>query len=189
MAAGATSILNANLTDARTVLRMAPQWATADIADEAISWPKILAGTIVQSRLADSIIGSTKIVDSAVTTAKVQDLAITAPKLAAPTTAAITLANGWSNAGESHHNAQAQRDVTGRVHLRGLVKGGTTVNVGFVPSGYLPLAEETFAVGTHLDGGVANTLRARIATNGLITLSALASGVSVSLSGISYQGA
>lgn len=164
----ATSILDASITDARVVLSLAPPWGNADIA----------AGAITTSKIADANIVNQHIADTAVSTGKLQNGAVTGAKLAATTTVAITLANGWANVGGSNQTAQAQRDVNGRVHLRGLILPGSNTNVGFVPAGYLPVADETFS-------GFGGTIKIAAGT-GLITAGALNGN---SLSGMSYQGA
>jgi hypothetical protein len=55
---------------------------------------------------------------------------------------APTLLNSWANYGEGYNVAGYFKDAAGFVHLKGLIKSGTTTartNVFLLPSGYRPL--------------------------------------------------
>ncbi len=60
---------------------VAPQIATNEIADGAVTAGKLAAGAIGGTALADGSVASTKLADGAVTTAKIASSAITASKL------------------------------------------------------------------------------------------------------------
>jgi hypothetical protein len=62
---------------------------------------------------------------------------------------APTLLNSWVNFGSTHANAGYYKDPFGRVHLRGMVKSGTTVAntpIFTLPVGYRPTADLLFPV-------------------------------------------
>lgn len=56
-----------------------------------------------------------------------------------------SLQNSWSDVGSGHQPSGYRKDIGGRVHLRGLIKGGTTTDntlLFVLDAGYRPPAEE-----------------------------------------------
>jgi hypothetical protein len=92
---------------------------------------------------------------------------------------APTLVNGWANYGAGFHDAAYRRDITGRVHLRGLIRSGSGVMFN-IPFGLRPGATELFTV--HTGGGHG---RIDIQSNGNVVFVAGNNGY-VQLSGLSY---
>jgi hypothetical protein len=67
----------------------------------------------------------------------------------AETWTAPTLLNNWVNYGGGFNNAGYYKDPFGVVHLRGLIKDGTTTlgtALFTLPTGYRPVAQELFTV-------------------------------------------
>lgn len=61
---------------------------------------------------------------------------------------APTLTSGWLDFGTTYQGAGYYKDRSGRVHISGLVKGGTTgtaATIFTLPAGYRPAADQRFA--------------------------------------------
>lgn len=171
--ASASSITNASIADARTVFRLAATpILTADLG----------AGAVTAAILADNAVLEAKIAGGAITRSKITPLS----------NAAISLAGAWSATGGGHHSPVAQRDVFGRVYLRGLVTAPdpVTSQIGTVPAGFRPWANETFSVGVRdAAGGIAGAVSVTVQSDGglLCHTSYVGPGVQLSLSGITYH--
>lgn len=102
-----------------------------------------------------------------------------------PAWTAPTLTNSWVNYGDIFTTAGYYKDALGIIHLKGLVKSGTTSNAIFtLPTGYRPSQVAMFTVVA--GPGVA---RIDISTNGAVYVAAyMASGTNayVSLDGITF---
>lgn len=101
-----------------------------------------------------------------------------------PTWSAPTLLNSWANYGGAFHNAGYFKDSLGFVHLRGLVKSGTTGYPIFtLPAGYRPTAAHMFSV--HAGGAEA---RVEAVVDGNVYVAAYSGGNNnyVSLDGITF---
>jgi hypothetical protein len=62
----------------------------------------------------------------------------------------LNLFSGWANYGAGFNIAAYRRDITGRVHLKGLIRSGSGV-ICNLPSGFRPSGQELFTV--HTGGG------------------------------------
>ena len=88
------------------------------------------------------------------------DLSIT------PIWTAPTLTNSWVNFGSGYNNAGYYKDKSGFVHLRGLVKNGTSgASIFTLPSGSRPTGQCLFRVDAN--GGIG---RVDVNTNGTVVL-------------------
>lgn len=88
----------------------------------------------------------------------------------------------WANVGSSNESAGFYKDAFGRVHLSGLVSGGTVGSTIFsLSAAYRPSATQEFAVATGTGYG-----RIDVASNGDVVLAA-GGTTGVSLSGISFR--
>lgn len=191
VAANDTAIEDADITDARTQARIGDGFVdtaslvdalvtTAKINDLAVTEPKLGSGAVTRGKIGNGEVHTEKIADDAVTTAKIEDI----------TNSAISLAAGWSNTGGGTHSAFAHKDVTDRVHLRGVVTAPNPVTstLGTVPSGFRPWAEERFPIAVDQSNtGFDSAPWAKIAVDGTITVFNVMDGVEVSLSGITYH--
>jgi hypothetical protein len=100
-----------------------------------------------------------------------------------PSYADLTLSNGWVNKGTPFANAGYTKDAAGRVHLKGVVSGGTTTvaTVMFtLPTGYTPTHEMRIPVVSADAFGYI-----RILTNGQV-LFVIGSNSWLSLDGVSF---
>ena len=74
----------------------------------------------------------------------------------------FTFENSWANYGSTWQTAQYSIDSNGFVHLRGLIKdGSTSADITSLPTGFQPVMDEIFVVGTS-----AGTSRVDIKTDG-----------------------
>lgn len=103
-----------------------------------------------------------------------------APKLQ-ESVIAPTLLNAWVNTGGVNAPAGYYKDSFGIVHLRGQVKDGANTSIFFLPSGYLPLLTEHFAVLTQ--SGIGEVY---IQSDGQVIFYS-GSNAWVSLSGITFR--
>jgi hypothetical protein len=93
--------------------------------------------------------------------------------------------NSWTNYGSGYQTVAFRKDAHGRVHLKGLITGGSGVAVMFVlPTGYRPPLQCLF-------GTVGNDLirRVDIGTNGNVWCPSLHSTGWLALDGLSFQAA
>lgn len=99
---------------------------------------------------------------------------------------APTLLNSWVNFGSRFNDAGYIKDANGFVHLRGLIKSGTTtVETAFfnLPSGFRPSSEYIFTTSSNNLYG-----QARVKTDGDVTFH-VGSNAWFSLDGISFKAA
>lgn len=93
-----------------------------------------------------------------------------------------TYTNSWIDYGGTFAPGAYYKDSFGVVHLRGLIKNGSTGLAAFtLPLGYRPSSEELFTSVTNLGVGSIN-----ITTSGQVIPSSLGNGY-VTLSGISFR--
>lgn len=111
VAAGASVILNASITDTRSVHRLAPQWIAADIADAAVTTAKLADGAVTFDKIGDGQIGASKIGTSAVASSKIADGAVTATKIADGSVTAAKL-DGILSGSQLTSNAPQAADNT-----------------------------------------------------------------------------
>lgn len=102
----------------------------------------------------------------------------------------LALANSWVNFGTPFQTAQYRKDAQSRVHLRGLIKSGTTADATQIctalPSGYRPAATVIF--GVPYNNGALNLAEIRIASSGAVSIFfATGTAAYLSLSGISFS--
>lgn len=156
-----------------------PEVNDADLfAIEDISIPKTKAITVANLR-------TTILSPNSVATATVQDAAITPAKIA-PQEAWITptLLNDWVyyDYGPEYDNAGYYKDSMGIVHLRGLIKSGTSGDMFVLPVGYRPLMRKIFP---QICGN--NTLaRVDVSANGTVS-GQVSNNAWVSLEGITFR--
>ena len=87
----------------------------------------------------------------------------------------------WTNLGGASSTAAFRKDLTGTIHLRGVVTGGTIgSNIYVLPTGYLPLTQLAFAVTSNAALG-----QVLIKTDGSV-YAAVGNTASVYLDGISF---
>lgn len=102
---------------------------------------------------------------------------------------APSLGNSWVNFGSPYNNAGYYKDKSGRVHLRGLIKSGTTsagTIIFTLPNGYQPAATEL----RHVIVSPEVIARIDIQTNGNVVIGAnLSSNAYLSLDGVSFRAA
>lgn len=92
-------------------------------------------------------------------------------------------ANSWANLGGAYQTAGFYKDVTGRVHLRGVVTGGTVNTAMFVvPAGYRPALNLIMAV----RDGAGALQRFNVQTNGNVSMEA-GNNAFVGIDGISWR--
>ncbi len=99
---------------------------------------------------------------------------------------APTLLNGWVNIGGVFDNTGYFKDSIGMVHLRGLLKSGTTNTntvIFALPVGYKPLGSNAYSVYSN-DGAVVGTVQ--VTSDGYIKIIS-GGNISLSLSGIIYK--
>lgn len=102
----------------------------------------------------------------------------------------LTLLNGWlnfSSTSEPWQRAGFYKDLSGVVHLTGLIKDGTTANgtvLGTLPVGYRPAKQEVFTVTTS-----SGTARIDVYPNGQIIGARDLNATFTSLSGPSFKAA
>lgn len=60
----------------------------------------------------------------------------------------LTLENGWVVYSSTYATGQYRRDKNGMVHLRGLIKNGTGINIATLPAGFRPAITELLATAT-----------------------------------------
>jgi hypothetical protein len=93
--------------------------------------------------------------------------------------------NGWDNLDPDVYVSAAYRiDPDGRVHLRGIIEGGTdtaTTVIFTLPVGYRPAQQESFAITSNSAFG-----DIYVSTGGAVTI-AVANTAGLSLSGISFD--
>jgi hypothetical protein len=96
-----------------------------------------------------------------------------------------TLLNGWVNFGSIYEISGFYKDEFNVVHLRGLVKDGTTTNgttIFTLPVGYRPLKVLIFIIVTN------NTLASiAVNPNGTVVVNSAVSSTWLSLDGISFR--
>ena len=100
---------------------------------------------------------------------------------------AASLENAWVNYSASYDPAGYYKDPWGRVHLRGLIKSGTSTGgtrLFTLPAGYRPPLAQMFPVTSN---GLHGELE--IQADGDVVLSSSVSNVYLSLSGISFRAA
>lgn len=97
---------------------------------------------------------------------------------------APTLINSWVNAGAPDETVGYLKDPLGFVHLKGLIKTGTSGTVAFVlPAGYLPGARTNHSA---INGALSGAL-VQIAVSGNVTVfSAGAAANPIGLSGMTF---
>ena len=107
----------------------------------------------------------------------------TPPAINGITWTAPTLLNSWVNFGSPFTPAGYYKDPTGRVHLRGLVKSGSSASaiIFTLPAGFIP-------ANTHVFAAVSNEAICdlRVDTSGNVFANAGGSTTWVSLDGISF---
>lgn len=109
-----------------------------------------------------------------------------------PTVTALPLASNWTNYGSGWAPPAYWKDALGMVHLRGLVSwtgsSGPPTPVATLPSGYVPLANELFAVRCAASGAE-YTARVDVYPSGEVLLEHIDGGTTVDwlgLSGIAF---
>lgn len=115
-------------------------------------------------------------------------LAQIAAEATTPVVTAPTLLNSWVNFGSSFANAGYYKDTLGRVHLRGVLKDGTTTpGTAFftLPAGYRPSAELLFTTFT-FDGVTQSACRIDVHANGNVATGAGVQSGYLSLDSVSF---
>lgn len=102
----------------------------------------------------------------------------------------FTFANSWVNYGGGFQTAQYRKDAQGRVHLRGMIKDGTTTDATQIctalPAGYRP--SSTVLYGVPYNNGAFSVVEIRISNSGNVTLFfATGTATYLSLNGISFS--
>ncbi len=140
-------------------------------------------------------VGTAQLKSNAVTTSKIKNGAVTASKLnlTGVTGEAWHLVgaagqpafqNGWSNYGLGFAHAGFYRDPIGRVHLQGIVTGGSANSTVFtLPAGYRPRHAHAFAVAA--GSGAPALENVDVYTNGAVF--AFGSANPVVLDGVSFR--
>jgi hypothetical protein len=161
------------------------RWMSPSLAVSALALAVALSGGVA---MASGLIGTNQIKNGAVTTAKLHNGAVTTTKLAGPGkyhnvgAAGVPFLNGWSNYGLGFAPARFYVDVSGVVHLEGVVQGGTaSSNVFRLPTGFRPRLNHAWAVAA--TGGVENI---DVYSNGLVFAFGPATAA-VALDGISFR--
>lgn len=171
--ANATQIVNANISDQRSQMTIAPNLVrTTSIEDGAVTTAKIV----------DSNITTAKIANLAVTTGKLADLSVTAAKIETQQAwQTPAMLNGWVRYDTTHDNVGYMKDSLGFVHLRGLIRSGTAGTVFTLPVGYRPLFRRIYPC-------VSNQTIARldVRADGVIELAAY-NNAWVSLEGVTFK--
>jgi len=128
------------------------------LAISALALAVALSGGVAVASVT-GLIGTSQIKNGAVTTPKLHNGAVTTPKLAGPGkyhnvgSPGLHFLNGWTNLGGGFAHARFYVDVTGVVHLEGVVTGGTASSTVFVlPKGFRPQQNHAWAVAAN--GGV-----------------------------------
>lgn len=138
-----------------------------------------MATQIKSSQIADSAIVASKIATDAVETAKIKNANVTNPKLGI-TNAWIAVGsagnpaflNSWTNYTDGYNQCAFMKDAGGFVHLRGLVKNGTSGIIFQLPVGYRPAYQCLCAVQTN-----PNTIgRCDVTTGGNVTMAVGSNG-------------
>ncbi len=96
----------------------------------------------------------------------------------------VTFKDGWSNYGSGFQNGQYFKDSLGIVHVRGLIRAGTTAYPFVMPSGYRPTAGQIFPA-----YGANTFVRVDIHSDGTVWVQAPSTGTytaDVDLSGITF---
>lgn len=99
---------------------------------------------------------------------------------------APTLLNSWTNLGAPYAGAGYYKDPLGRVHLRGVVKNGTSgegVAIFILPTGYIPANRHMFAS----IGGANSLARIDVETTGRVSATVVSNNTFLSLDGISFR--
>lgn len=95
---------------------------------------------------------------------------------------ALTLQNGWQNYADYHGLARYFKDISGVVHLSGLVRNGTAgASIAVLPTGYRPANRLIFRTMTQYGAG-----RLNIDSNGAVRPEADAQSGWIALDGISF---
>lgn len=114
------------------------------IADYAVTASKLMDSAVITSKLADGAVISDKLADGSVSAAKIAEGAVAAANLAqSQPWNTPSLQNGWANYtavyGGDFSPVGYYKDITGVVHLRGLIVSGSTSMIVFnLPAGYRP---------------------------------------------------
>lgn len=131
---------------------------TAKLADGAVTSPKIADNAVVAASVADGAMSTAKLADGAVSTEKIAARAVTASKMEEQEAwneigeaGKPAFQNGWGNYGGEWVTAAYMQDSLGFVHIKGMVKGGSssTAVVFALPAGYRPSKSLRFAVDAH----------------------------------------
>lgn len=149
--AAATTIVTANISDQRQLLRITDNLVvTNSIQDGAVTSGKISTGGVATINIADSAITTTKIADSNVTTVKLANNAVTAAKIETQQSwQTLGLVNSWVVFSTEYNDPQYMKDSLGFVHVRGLVKSGTTGLIATLPAGYRPARRNIWATASN----------------------------------------
>ena len=169
----ATQILNANITDRRT--RMF-------ITDNFVRTNSIQDNAITNAKTPDGSIGAVKQTDLNVTTAKIANNNVTSAKIEVQQAwQTPALANGWVAYDTTYNSPQFYKDSLGYVHIKGMIKSGTSAVMFVLPAGYRPIKRYLFA-------GVSNNAVARIdvENNGIVS-GIVYNNVWVSLDNINFR--
>lgn len=100
----------------------------------------------------------------------------------------LTLLNGWLTYGSTFETASAFVDVSGVVHLQGMIKSGTTTvgtQFGTLPAGMAPAKDKLFLV----TGAATNVVIKVAGTTGALTFQTAGDAGYTSLEGISFLAA
>lgn len=109
--------------------------------------------------------------------------------LTSETVVAPLLENSWVNFGGVHRTAGYWKDREGLVHLRGVIKNGTTTNgtiLFILPVGYRPATTERFPASSEDSVGTRTLTQVAIQSDGAVAFLIGANGY-LSLSGISFR--
>jgi hypothetical protein len=109
-------------------------------------------------------------------------LATTMPVTWTQVSGGIGFQNSWVDFGGSYTNAAYAKDALGIVHLRGMIKSGTSATTAFtLPAGFRPVGQLGFPV----DGGGAMAL-VNITSAGLVQPNGASTGSFTTLDGITF---
>ena len=127
---GATTIVNANIADARTQVTVGTNLVTTN---------SLIDGAVSTNKLANLAVSSAKLADTAVTTVKLANNAVTAAKIETQQLwVTPAMQNSWTNYDTTYNPPGYFKDSLGIVHLRGLIKNGTNTLIFTLPVGYRP---------------------------------------------------